>query len=48
MASYDAHGRGAWVLEAGAYEISLRTDAHTVIASETITVDSDRDFPQNR
>ena len=41
MASYDAHGRGAWVLEAGDYEISLRSDAHTVIATETVTVDND-------
>ncbi|SDH36850.1 glycoside hydrolase family 3 protein [Marvinbryantia formatexigens] len=31
MASYDTYGNGAWVLEEGTYEISLRSDSHTVI-----------------
>ena len=39
MASYDAYGSGAWVLEAGDYGISLRSDSHTVIAEDTYTVD---------
>ena len=45
MASYDYQGikaeGGAYVLEAGEYEISLRSDAHTVIDSETVTVSED-------
>ena len=41
MASYDAHGRGTWVLEKGDYEISLRADAHTVIDSQTYSVTAD-------
>ncbi|PHP51887.1 glycoside hydrolase family 3 C-terminal domain-containing protein [Actinomyces ruminis] len=39
MASYDADSAKAYVLEAGDYEISLRSDSHTVIDSQTITVD---------
>ncbi len=31
MASYDTYGTGGYVLEAGDYEISLRTDSHTVV-----------------
>lgn len=31
MASYDTEGAGAYVLEEGTYEISLRTDSHTVV-----------------
>ncbi len=45
MASYDYTGvkapNGAYVLEAGDYEISLRTDSHTVVDSRTVTVDRD-------
>ena len=44
MASYDVSandGKGAYVLEAGDYEISLRSDSHTVIDSFTVTVASD-------
>ena len=40
MASYDDMGAGAYVLEAGAYEISLRSDSHTVLAADTYTVES--------
>ena len=39
MASFDAHGVGGYILEGGSYEISLRTDSHTVVDSETIQVD---------
>lgn len=31
MASYDTYGTGHYVVEAGDYEISLRTDSHTVV-----------------
>ena len=40
MASFD-ETRGAYVLEAGAYDISLKSDSHTVIASESIAISSD-------
>ncbi len=39
MASYDADGAGAYVLEEGDYEVSINTDSHNKIASETVTVD---------
>lgn len=45
MASYDYTGvkakGGAYVLEAGDYVISLRSDSHTVVDSRTITIDKD-------
>ena len=41
MASYDDTGRGCYVLEAGDYIISLRSDSHNVIDARTCTVDSD-------
>lgn len=40
MASYDTYGAGCYVLEAGDYEISINTDSHNVIDSQTYTVDS--------
>ena len=40
MASYDTYGEGCYVLDAGDYQISINTDAHNKIASETVTVDS--------
>lgn len=39
MASYDDINAKAYVLEAGDYEISLRTDSHTVVDTNTYTVD---------
>lgn len=39
MASYDDINAKAYVLEAGDYEISLRTDSHTVVDTKTYTVD---------
>ena len=39
MASYDYQNAQAYVLEAGDYEISLRTDSHTVVDTRTYTVD---------
>lgn len=45
LASYDSTGikteNGGYVLEAGEYTISLRSDSHTEIASENFTVDDD-------
>ena len=40
MASYDERGAGAYVLEAGDYGISIRSDAHTVLAEQTLSVDA--------
>ena len=40
MASYDTYGEGCYVLDAGDYEISINTDAHNKIASETVNVAS--------
>ena len=40
MASYDTYGEGCYVLEAGDYEISINSDAHNKIASDTVTVAS--------
>ena len=39
MASYDDKNAKAYVLEAGDYEISLRTDSHTVVDTKTYTID---------
>ncbi|MBW3082074.1 glycoside hydrolase family 3 protein [Bifidobacterium phasiani] len=38
MASYDYEDAQAWVLEAGDYAISIRSDSHTVIAEQTVNV----------
>lgn len=38
MAAYDTYGNGCYVLEAGTYEISLRTDSHTVVTEQDYTV----------
>lgn len=38
MASYDDQGEGCYVLEAGDYRLSLRTDSHTVVAEQVYTV----------
>ncbi|MBM7331602.1 fibronectin type III-like domain-contianing protein, partial [Agrobacterium sp. S2] len=44
MASYDYHDANAYVLEAGDYQLTVRTDSHTVAAGTeplTYTVDAD-------
>lgn len=41
MASYDDLGHGCYVLEHGDYVITLNSDSHTVVDSETITIDAD-------
>lgn len=38
MASYDVVGEGCYVLESGDYEISINTDSHNIIDSQTYTV----------
>ncbi|MDO4521614.1 MAG: glycoside hydrolase family 3 C-terminal domain-containing protein [Eubacteriales bacterium] len=48
MASYDSEGLklqgGGYILEAGEYVISVRSDSHTVIAEEAFEVDDDIDY----
>lgn len=41
MASFDDLDKGCYVLEAGDYEITVRSDSHTVLAAETFMVDKD-------
>ena len=41
MASYDTDGKGCYVLEAGDYEISINSDSHNKIATDTVNVASD-------
>lgn len=38
MASYDTYGNGCYVLEAGDYELSINSDSHNTIASQTVSV----------
>ena len=40
MASYDTYGAGCYVLEAWDYQISINSDSHNVIDSQTYTVAS--------
>lgn len=48
MASYDSSQikveGGGYILEAGDYVISVRSDSHTVVAEEKFTVDKDIDY----
>ncbi len=50
FASYDSDGikiaGGGYILEAGEYAVSVCADSHTVIATETFTVDADVDYSQ--
>ena len=52
MASYDSEGvkiaGGGYILEAGEYAISLRSDSHHELASEKFTVDADIDYSAGR
>ncbi len=41
MASYDDTGYGCYVLEHGDYAITLNSDSHTVLDTQTFTVDAD-------
>lgn len=47
MASFDENGKGCYVLEAGDYQISINTDAHTVIDTQTYTVAGDVVYNEN-
>lgn len=48
MASYDSSciktANGGYVLEAGEYAVSIRSDSHTVIDERTFTLDADKDY----
>ncbi|MCD8190084.1 MAG: glycoside hydrolase family 3 C-terminal domain-containing protein [Clostridiales bacterium] len=48
MASYDSEclktENGGYILEAGDYTISIRSDSHTVLDEETFTLDADIDY----
>ncbi|MCF2596214.1 glycoside hydrolase family 3 N-terminal domain-containing protein [Pseudoflavonifractor phocaeensis] len=48
MASFDAYGEGAYVLEAGDYVISINADSHTILDSETYTVSSTISYKDGR
>ena len=41
MASYDENGHGCYVLEAGDYEIAIKSDSHNVLDSKVYTVASE-------
>ncbi len=47
IASFDTYGTGYYVLEAGTYTVSLRTDAHTVVDSFDFNVDADIVYDEN-
>ena len=42
LASYDANGNGCYVTEHGDYEISIRSDSHTVLDTRTFTISEDK------
>ena len=48
LAAYDSEGvkiqGGGYILEAGEYKISLRSDSHTVLAEQAFTVAADVDY----
>ena len=50
MASYDSQciktENGGYILEAGDYTISIRSDSHTVLDEETFTLDKDIDYSE--
>lgn len=48
MASYDVNGEGCYVLESGDYEISINSDAHNIIDSQTYTVDNTVVYDENQ
>ena len=51
MASYDDGiklANGGYILEAGDYTVSIRSDSHTVLAEEVFTVDSDISYTSGR
>ncbi len=48
MASYDTYNTGHYVLEEGVYEISLRTDSHTVMDSREYQVQGTVIYDENQ
>ena len=52
LASYDSNGikvaGGGYILEAGEYEISVRSDSHTSVAAEKFTIDADVSYAEGR
>ena len=48
MASYDTYGKGCYVLEKGDYIISINSDSHNVIDSQTYTVKKDVVYSEGR
>ena len=48
MASYDTYGKGCYVLEKGDYIISINSDSHNVIDSQTYTVKKDVVYNEGR
>ena len=51
LASYDVGMKipgGGYILEAGDYVVSVRSDAHTVVAEESFTVDADISYADGR
>jgi beta-glucosidase len=46
MASYDSKGVGGYLLEAGDYKISIRSDSHNIIDEQTYTLASDIDYSE--
>ena len=47
MASYDTYDKGCYVLENGNYEISLRTDSHTVVDQKVYNVENEVVYDEN-
>ena len=47
MDSFDYQGKGCYVLEKGDYVISINSDSHTVLDSETYTQSSDAVYDEN-
>lgn len=52
LASYDSNkiktADGGYILEAGDYTVSVRSDAHTVLSDKSFTVDADIDYSAGR
>lgn len=52
MASYDSTGvkisGGGYILEAGEYDLSIRSDSHTILDSKSFTLDADISYAEGR
>lgn len=46
LASFDDQHHGAWVLEAGEYQISIRANSHDVYATESFTLAAEQVFDE--